>query len=174
MNKSVDTQRLLLRPFQVTDAPEIYRLNASPEVMRFLGKREVYETVEEAAAFLSRYIEGMKTLPYARWAVVRKADAAWIGWCGLKLNENGETDLGFRLHEEYWGQGYATEAGKAWLTWARDVAGLKRVVAQTTSENRGSQRVITKLGFVREPGGDHDEGEFRWWNYSINLAGSGE
>lgn len=163
----METPRLKLRPFLHEDAPEIYRLNANPEVMRYLGKFEVYTEVEQAAAFLQSYIDGARRLPYSRWAVLRKADGRWLGWCGLKLNADGRTDLGFRFHREYWGQGYATESGRAWIDRAFSEFDLPKLVAQTTSENLGSQRVITKLGFKREPIADHDEGNFRWWNYAL-------
>lgn len=163
----METQRLYLRPFQLEDAPEIFRLNSNPEVMRFLGKREVYSNVNGAVEFLEQYLKLTAPLPYARWAVIRKADDAWLGWCGLKLHEDGETDLGFRFHEEYWGQGYATESGMAWRDRGFEEFNLPKMVAQTTSENLGSQRVITKLGFTRTPALDHDEGSFRWWSYEL-------
>ncbi|MEM6770527.1 MAG: GNAT family N-acetyltransferase [Bacteroidota bacterium] len=161
------TERLALRPFLLRDAPEIYRLNGNPEVMRYLGKREVYDTTEQALEFLEGYLQKTRALPYARWAILRKSDGAWLGWCGLKLHEDGETDLGFRLHQQYWGQGFATEAGRAWLERGFKEFKLPKIVAQTTSENVGSQRVITKLGFHRTPTLDHDEGEFRWWHYAL-------
>ncbi len=167
----METSRLHLRPFLIEDAPEIFRLNGNPEVMRYLGKREVYERLEQAAGFLEAYIPNSASLPYCRWAVIRKSDDSWLGWCGLKLNEDGRTDLGFRFHEEYWGQGYATESGEAWLRRGFGEFKLPKIVAQTTSENLGSQRVITKLGFSREPEADHDEGEFRWWNYALLNPG---
>ena len=166
----METPRLYLRPFLLDDAPEIFRLNGNPEVMRFLGKREVYTSVEEARSWLESYLERAKSLPYARWAVIRKEDGAWLGWCGLKLHPDGETDLGFRFHEAYWGRGYATEAGKAWLERGFKEFNLPRMVAQTTSENLGSQRVITKLGFTRDPATDHDEDGFRWLSYEISRS----
>lgn len=163
----METKRLFLRPFLIEDAPHIFRLNATPEVMRFLGKREVYSSVELASEFLENYLKSTASLPYARWAVIRKEDNSWLGWCGLKLHPNGETDLGFRLHLEHWGKGYATEAGRAWIERGFNEFDLPKLVAQTTSGNQGSQRVITKLGFVRDPDSDHDEGEFRWWHYEL-------
>lgn len=163
----METDRLLLRPFLTKDAPEIYRLNADPEVMRYLSKDEVFTGEDAARKFLVGYAERSQELPYARWAMIRKEDEAWLGWCGLKLHDSGDTDLGFRLHQKYWGKGYATEAGRAWLAWGFAEAGLQRIIAQTTDENLGSQRTLTKLGFARQPEEDYDEGGFRWWRYAI-------
>lgn len=166
----METDRLLLRAFLVEDAPEIYRLNADTEVMRYLAKDEVFPDVDAAREFLTTYTSRSQVLPYARWAMIRKADGAWLGWCGLKLHDNGTTDLGFRLHQKYWGKGYATEAGRAWLAWGFEEAGLQRIIAQTTDKNLGSQRALTKLGFTRRPEEDYDEDGFRWWRYDIAPA----
>ena len=163
----IQTQRLLLRPFEATDAQEVFRLNGDAAVMQFLPKDEVYATPAEAETFLRGYLKKMEEIPYARWAVVRKSDEAWLGWCGLKLHDDGETDLGFRFHREYWGNGYATESGQAWLTWAWEEAGLNRVIAQTTDGNIGSQRALTKLGFIRNPTEDYEAEGFKWWRYEV-------
>jgi RimJ/RimL family protein N-acetyltransferase len=77
------TERLEIRPFIVEDAPQIYRLNTDPEVMRHLPKDEVYANVDEARFFLDKYISRMQEVPFARQAVIRKSDGAWLGWCGL-------------------------------------------------------------------------------------------
>ena len=138
--------------------------------MRFLPQDEVFADEAAARRFIIGYLETTKALPYCRCAVVRKADGSWLGWCGLKLHPDGQTDLGFRLHEEYWGQGYATEAGKQWLRWGKDKAGLEEIIAQTTSGNRGSQRVLEKLGFERTPDTDYDEDGFRWRRYVRRLG----
>lgn len=162
------TDRLLLRPFSPTDAGDIYRLNADPEVMRYLPKDEVFAEVAAARSFLIRYREGSAERPYERWACLRKSDGAWLGWCGLKLQENGETDLGFRFHRRYWGRGYGSEAARAWVSWGFATAGLPRIVARTAEGNVSTQRLLTKLGFVRRPEGDHTEDGIDWWNYDLS------
>lgn len=161
------TERLEIRPFLIEDAPEVYRLNSNMEVMRYLPKDEVYSTQDEARFFLERYLARMEDIPFAREAVIRRSDGAWLGWCGLKLLEKGNVDLGFRLHQEYWGNGYASESGKAWLDYGLGTAGLQRIIGNAAVGNLGSQRTLEKLGFQRYPGGDCTEYGFDWLMYDI-------
>ncbi|MFK8162149.1 MAG: GNAT family N-acetyltransferase [Lewinella sp.] len=163
----LSTPRLTIRPFVLEDALQVYRLNASLAVMQHLPKDEVYETVDQARVFLERYLGLMKEVPFAREAVIRKSDGAWLGWCGLKALEGGEVDLGFRFHRAYWGKGYATESGKAWLDYGFGEANLKRIIGNAASENIGSQRALEKLGFQRCPGEDFSEDGFDWMRYEL-------
>ncbi|MFT7120496.1 MAG: RimJ/RimL family protein N-acetyltransferase [Neolewinella sp.] len=167
----METKRLLLRPFQLQDSVEVFRLNANEEVMKYLPDDEVYTREDEAAMFLGKYLEMSKDWAYARWAVVRKEDNALLGWCGLREQPDGETDLGFRFHHEYWGRGYATESGRAWVDYGFGEAGLERIVANAADENIGSQRVLVKLGFNRLQEEDHHEDGFFWKRFEIRTVG---
>jgi RimJ/RimL family protein N-acetyltransferase len=149
------------------DAHQVYRLNADMDVMRHLPKNEVYENVKQAQLFLDRYLERMQEIPFAREAIIRRSDGAWLGWCGLKMLEDGDVDLGFRFHREYWGNGYATESGKAWVDYGLDVAGLKRIIGNAAVDNLGSQRTLEKLGFRRCPKEDVTQYGFDWLKYEI-------
>lgn len=163
----MQTERLEIRPFAPEDALQIFQLNADPEVMRYLPKDEVYESVKQAQNFLEKYLTKMQGMPFARQAVIRKRDGAWLGWCGLKALDDGTVDLGFRFHREYWGNGYASESGKAWLDYGFGATGLKRIIGNTAAGNIGSQRTLEKLGFRRCPEEDFTEDGFDWWKYEI-------
>lgn len=147
----LETERLLLRQFILEDAPDFYDLNVDPEVTKYTGDG-AFEHVEAAANFIRNYhpytTEGM-----GRWAVIRKSDSAYLGWCGLRfVPELGEVDLGYRFFKKYWGQGYATEASKACLDYGFNHLNLKTIVARAMQANIGSVRVMEKLGmqFERE------------------------
>lgn len=87
------------------------------------------------------------------WAVERKATADVIGYCGLVWRGKGspdEPELAFELLRAAHGFGYATEAGRAVVTWAAD-AGYPRLWATVRDWNIASRRVLEKLGF-RETG----------------------
>lgn len=161
------TDRLVFRPFQKADAAEIYRLNSSLEVMRYLPKDEVYTSLVEARHFLEKYIQRTSLIPFAREAVIRKSDGVWLGWCGLKELKDGEVDLGFRFHREFWRQGYAYESGSAWVDYGFRVARLKRIIGNAAVGNTGSQRTLEKLGFIRCPEEDFSEGGMNWLRYEI-------
>ncbi len=141
----IATERLQLREFLVSDAADFYALNADPEVIRYTGD-SAFESVAAAAEFLRTYnpyhTEGM-----GRWAVIRKSDGAYLGWCGLRyVPELGEVDLGYRFFREHWGQGYATESGKACIAYGFQVLALKRIVARAMKDNIASIRVMEKIG----------------------------
>ena len=74
-----------------------------------------------------------------------------IGMCGLIRRENlQDVDIGYALLPKFWSQGYAVEAARAVKEYAKDVAGLKRLVAIVDPTNEGSIRVLEKLGLRYE------------------------
>ena len=145
----IETERLLLRPFILEDAQDFYDLNADPEVTKYTGDG-AFATVEAATHFIRNYhpytTEGM-----GRWAVLRKSDGAYLGWCGLRyVPELENVDLGYRFFRKYWGQGYATESGKACLEYGFKKLHLKTIVTRAMKDNIGSVRVMEKLGMQFE------------------------
>ena len=139
------TARMDLTEMLPSDAPEAFALNADPEVVRYTGDGP-FASVEAARDFLAAYPD-YRLYGYGRWALRRREDGVLLGWCGLKYHPGtGETDLGYRLHRRYWGQGYATEAGRACLDYGFWKLGLRRIVAQVMAANLASIRVLEKCG----------------------------
>lgn len=103
----IETQRLLLREFQGEDALGLFQLNENPNVLKFTGDLP-FTSINSAKEFILNY-DHYKKYGFGRWAVIRKVDQAFLGWCGLKQHDQ-YVDLGFRLKEKYWNQGYATES----------------------------------------------------------------
>ena len=84
-----------------------------------------------------------------RWAIHLKSNDEFIGWCGLKhIIEENEIDLGYRLFEKYWGNGYASEAAKATLDYGVNNLKLTNIIARAAKDNVASINVIKKLGLV--------------------------
>lgn len=142
------TERLILRPFEDRDAPEIVALDSDPEVMRYLG--ETGTTTEEALEF----IEHARRFPEGVGFWIAEHDGRFIGWFHLRpaRSEPHEMELGFRLRREAWGHGFGTEGSVALLRHAWDVLDAPSVMASTDVENLGSRRVMEKVGmtFVEE------------------------
>ena len=82
---------------------------------------------------------------FGRWAVIKKASESFIGWCGLKLNEQNLIDIGFRFFRREWNKGYATEAAKACLEYGFKELNLKEIIGRVAQENNGSIKVLEKL-----------------------------
>ena len=85
---------------------------------------------------------------YAAWMIWSK-DGAQIGdLCFKGLNDDGSVEIGYGITEEAQGHGYATEAVEAAVDWALKQPGVCRVEAETDPENKSSQRVLEKCGFI--------------------------
>lgn len=112
MSNILHTKRLLLREFQLSDAEQLFALNADNEVMRYTGDAP-FASLAETRSFIEKYDAYQKT-GMGRWAVVLISSEQFIGWCGLKQHKEF-VDIGFRFFKKDWGKGYATEAANACL-----------------------------------------------------------
>lgn len=146
-NMQFETDRLLLREFSVDDAAHMYALNLDPEVIRYTGDGP-FDSVESAKNFLENY-DHYKQYGFGRWAVIRKSDSEWLGWCGLKYTESrDEHDIGFRFFKKYWGMGYATEAARKCLEVGFHEFDMPFIVGRAMKANLGSVRVLEKIGMA--------------------------
>jgi len=147
----LQTARLQLRPFDQSDADALFALHGNARVLRYWDSPPWGDRVRA-----ERFIESCHKIAEdgtgVRLAVVRRADATFIGWCGLtRWNPDYRSaSMGFCFDDAVWGHGYATEAARAVLRWAFDALELNRVQAETDTRNAASARVLEKLGFVRE------------------------
>lgn len=144
----LQTRRLTLREFNVSDARNMFLLNADPEVLRYTGDVSFTDSAD-AGNFLQKYSD-YKRNGYGRWAVIETDSNEFLGWCGLKLHENGETDIGFRLMKKYWNRGFATEAAKACLDYGFGKLKLESIIGRAMKDNLASIRVLEKIGLVYE------------------------
>jgi ribosomal-protein-alanine N-acetyltransferase len=174
----ITTERLLLRPLQLADAPGMFELDRDPAVHRYLGgiggPRPASLSDSEATI---RFIQAQYAATgIGRWAVALRATGAFMGWAGLKLVAgpvNGERDfydLGYRFMPRYWGQGYGYEAARAWLQYGFDTLRAPRVCAYADVNNVGSRRILSKIGL--QEGSTFEEGGTACvWYEAKNPAG---
>ena len=145
---AIETERLALHEIDERDADFVLRLVNEPSFLRYIGDRGV-RTLADAR----KYIADGPVAGYARYGhglmrVVRKADGAALGMCGiLKRDTLPDPDIGFSFFPEYGSQGYALESAQAVMKHARETLGLGRIVAITTRDNEPSMRLLGKLGF---------------------------
>jgi len=145
MDKLFESDRLYFREFIPSDAEMLFALNSDPDVIKYTGDPP-FESVESAKAFILSY-DHYQQHGFGRWAVVLKETKEFIGWCGLKYNEEEEIDIGFRFFKKYWGNGYATESAMASIHFAINTLKLKRIVGRAAHENKASIAVLEKVGF---------------------------
>ena len=143
--------RLRYRPLGPADAAGLFALDSNPNVLRYLGTPPLTD-LGQARAALGRIQENYRAGTLARWAVERHETGEFLGWAGLKLNHgpvNGRTnfvDLGYRLLEPHWGQGYGTEAGRAWLARGFGALRLPLVAGYAEAAHGASRRILEKVG----------------------------
>ena len=145
MKSLFESSRLYFREFMIEDAEGLYLLNLDPEVIRYTGDPP-FESITAAKHFIENY-DHYQLYGFGRWAMIRKEDDAFLGWCGIKYNEDKEIDIGFRLMKKYWNRGYASEAALATINFSRSSLKINILVARAAKENIASLRVLEKLGF---------------------------
>jgi RimJ/RimL family protein N-acetyltransferase len=153
MTTTIETTRLRLRRLAASDLSDLIRLDRDPEVMRYVGSpagvRPPAETEERARTRIRESEEGTHA-PLGFWRVEGRGDGLFYGLAALIRMPAGEdVELAYRLARAAWGQGVATEAGRALVGHALGALGLPRLVAVTYPDNLASQRVLDKLGFER-------------------------
>ena len=173
-----ETARLILRDWRPDDWPVFWQATNTPAVMRWLGG--VADAAGRAAA-AARIAAYQRDHGHTFWALERKADGALLGFCGLKRSNQpggpqGMMEIGWRLREDAWGQGFAREAAAAALDLAFDRFGADDVIAQTVEGNRGSWGLMLRLGMTRRAELDFDSADFdpadpRIIVYAITRAG---
>ena len=145
--KILETERLILRPFSTNDAEFILELLNEPSFIRNIGDRGV-RTLDDARSYILRVpVKSYEQHGFGLYLVVLKESGESIGMCGLIKREALEdVDIGYAFLPRFWSKGYAIESALAVKYYARDVIGLKRLVAITDPENLGSIRVLEKIG----------------------------
>jgi len=148
----VETERLRLRTWDHGDRAEFVRHLNTPAVLRWLGG--VQDEAEYTAAF-ERIDSYQRDFGHTLWIVERKSDDELLGFCGLKRVNSpgapfpGDFEIGWRLREDAWGQGYAGEAAIASLNLAFGRYAAPHVVALTVENNRSSRKLMERLGMRR-------------------------
>lgn len=157
-----ETPRLVLRDWREDDWPAFWAATNTPTVMRWLGG--VADDAKRAAA-QDRLLSYERDHGHTFWAIERKSDGMILGFCGLKRSNQaggpiGMMEVGWRLREDAWGQGYAKEAATASLDLAFDRFGADEVVALTVARNTASWGLMERLGMRRREDLDFANAEF--------------
>jgi RimJ/RimL family protein N-acetyltransferase len=146
----LETDRLLLRPFTLADAPNVQRLAGHADVARTTFLPYPYQA-NHAAAWIQHQEEDFRAGKLTNFAIERRGGGELMGSVGLMLEpayQHGQ--LGYWLGVPYWGAGYGTEAARAVLTYGFDELELHRIYAAHFNSNPASGRILIKLGMVYE------------------------
>jgi RimJ/RimL family protein N-acetyltransferase len=140
-----ETNRLILRPMTKDDTDSVFAMRSDADVMQFIRSPQI--TKRDAASWINLVSSRWNKEKIGFCAVIEKASDKFIGWCGLwRLQETGETEVGYALFKEHWGKGFAVEASEACLHYGFDDLNLEKIVAVAQPDNKNSRRVMEKLG----------------------------
>lgn len=144
----LETERLIITKFDLSMAEAVHKNSLDEDNRRFVPD-EVFETIEEAKEtiefLMGCYESGEGPLVYP----VLLKDRTNIGYVQLVPVEEG-VEVGYHIAKEFTGAGYATEALKALLEFAKSEKKLDKVYGICVSENVASRKVLEKCGFIKE------------------------
>jgi len=151
--RRLETERLLIRPFEPGDLAAVHDIHRRPEMVRWLYE-DAARTLEEDRPWLEGRIRRVRFALTGDGLGFAAAlpDGTVIGDLSLTLSsaEHRQGEIGFLVHPDHQGRGYATEAARALLGLAFDTFALHRVVGRLEARNAASARVLEKLGMRRE------------------------
>lgn len=150
----LETERLILRPHNAGDAGACFAWQSDPEVMRFLS-RSTSTDISDTKEWL-RKIENADSF---MWAIVLKKSGTMIGTCAI-----GEStympnywNFAYYIRRDEWNKGYATEAAKAMIRFAKEEQNIKKFCAVHAVDNPASGRVIEKCGLKFHHHGEYSK-----------------
>ncbi|MES2309268.1 MAG: GNAT family N-acetyltransferase [Verrucomicrobiota bacterium] len=154
----IETPRLRLRRWTLSDYAPFYSLNSDPVVMEFMLKTL---SKKESNGFIRRIEESFDLLGFGFWALELKQENLFIGFTGLfsptfQSHFTPCIEIGWRLGKEFWGNGFATEAASAALDFGFNTAKFDEIVSFTTQTNHRSRAVMRRLNMTHDPKDDFD------------------
>ena len=147
---TIETERLILRPLTLDDLDELAVLQAEPSFWWYPFQRGYSK--DETRLWLERTIDEEQRDGYAVAAVVVRDSGLLAGWAGLAVPHFlpevlPAVEVGWRLGKAFWHQGYATEAGGAWVDHGFQERGLDEIISIFEPANEASGAVMARLGF---------------------------
>lgn len=152
-----ETPRLILRDWEESDLRIFQQMNSDPITMEFFPKMLSFEETED---FYKRIILELKERGYGLYAVEVKESKQFIGYTGFHYTEmdidfSPCIEIGWRYKYESWGKGYATEAAKACIAYAKENLRFTEIYSFTSLQNIRSENVMKKIGMNKLPNFQH-------------------
>ena len=146
---TLETENLVLRPFKDEDVDDYFGVLDSPEVRRWLHLPESLDR-SDAWQQMAWFLGQWELRGTGHWALEEKKSGQFVGRAGLHRPERHDwpgVEVGWTLHPDYWGRGYATEAGAAAVRYGFDQLEVDKLFSCILPENYKSQTVAKRLGF---------------------------
>lgn len=142
-----ESERCIIRPTNVEDVDFIFNLYNSPKWIANIGDRKLY-TRDAALQYIKDKIAlDFEKYGYGNYTIINKDSGAKMGICGIYNREGLDgADIGFALLPDYEGKGFAYECSKVVLDASKSIFNLEKIQGITLPSNKGSQKVLEKLG----------------------------
>ncbi|MBM6613822.1 GNAT family N-acetyltransferase [Desemzia sp. RIT804] len=147
----LETQRLILRKITNDDASSIFTYLSDEEVMQYYGLAP-FSSIQDALDEIAWYQSIKENKTGIRWGITLKDSGVVIGSCGFHntVAQHFRTEIGFELSRDYWKKRIAAEAIAAIIDYGFEQMNFQRIEALIEPPNLASQKVVEKLGFIRE------------------------
>ena len=168
----LDTERLTMRGFREEDLDELAAISADPEVTRWVGDENGL-TREETWRRMAYFVGHWELRGCGQWALVERVSGKLVGRAGLLRPEGWPgLEVGWLVAREHWGHGFAPEAGRASMEWAREELGADHIISLIEDSNDRSARVAEKLGMTVEGRTRIVDGQYEVRIFGTDLAPS--
>ena len=163
---TIETERLILRPMEITDIDAMLRIFTDPLVIASFGIPPFERPQMER--WVQRNLSHQDEYGYGLFSVILKSNELLVGDCGLEqMDIEGVkvAELGYDFHSDYWHQGLATEAAKAVRDYAFKILSLPRLVSLIRTGNDAARHVAERLGMTLIS--ESTRFGNRYWKYGI-------
>jgi RimJ/RimL family protein N-acetyltransferase len=143
---TLETERLILRPFREEDAALFCEYLQDPDVNRFVGEGQA-PSAEDCWRAVAGWIGHWVMRDYGPWAVTEKATGTFMGRTGIHFPESWpQPELAYTFGKPFWGKGYATEAVRAAMDWGFTERDFPELCSLIDPLNERSMAVATRVG----------------------------
>lgn len=148
--KTIHSKRLIIKPVDLNDSAGFFAMRQDPEVVKLMDL-SIMHSLDDAKKYIAERITFMKDETCLFWAVKLKENDQFIGSVCLWnfRPKEGKAEIGYELLNAFQGKGYASEAAEAIIFFAFEKLNFSIVDAAIHPENKSSQKLLTRNGFVQ-------------------------
>jgi ribosomal-protein-alanine N-acetyltransferase len=147
----LETERLILRELVEDDARDILNCFSNAEVLRYYGQKPL-TSLDQVKQIIRNFSTNYDEKRGIKWGIEQKEIGSLIGTIGFQewSIEHNRAEISYALFPEKWGNGFAREAVKKIISYGFEDLGLERIGAVVFVENKASNHLLTRLGFIKE------------------------
>jgi [ribosomal protein S5]-alanine N-acetyltransferase len=163
------TERLMLRQLSANDQQNIFALRSNVEIIRYLD-RPIARSIEDAMNFINKINENIKNDHSVYWVITLTKTRTFVGTICLFDFSNGKSscEIGYELMTEFQGRGIMKEAAEEVINYAFATLQFQKIVAFTHGDNQRSNKLLSKLNFIKSIKGDSENGDFDIYNLTYS------